>query len=108
MRCRAVPCHTPCVLLGRVIHIDGMNTADPMIPREKAAALIGIAPRTLSNWNSSSPPRGPRPAVKTTAAQQGRTLYRLGDVAAWQADPAAYERRAWADRGRRRDRSRPR
>jgi hypothetical protein len=72
------------------------------IPRDQAAALIGIAPGTLRNWNSAA--RGPRP-LKTTAARQGRTLYRLGDVAAWQTDPTAYERRAWRDRHR--GRSRP-
>jgi hypothetical protein len=75
-----------------------MDTAERLIPREKAAALIGIAARTLSNWNSSSPPRGPRP-LKITPTKQGRTLYRVGDIAAWQDDPAGYERRAWRQRG---------
>jgi hypothetical protein len=85
-----------------------MNThIDRTVPRPRAAEIIGVTAGTLRNWACGNPPRGPRP-VKTTASRQGRTLYSVAEITAWQADPAAYERRAWADRGRRRDRSRPR
>jgi hypothetical protein len=74
-----------------------MNTPTiTAVSRATAASLLNLSPGTLRNW-ASGPGRGPRP-VKLTATKQGRCLYRVRDIEAWQRDPAAYERRAWRDR----------
>jgi hypothetical protein len=62
------------------------------VSRRRASELTGLAVGTLRNLACQH--RGPRP-LKITPTRQGRTLYRLTDIAAWQADPARYERRAW-------------
>ena len=67
----------------------GMNTPQA-VSRARAAEMIGRKPGTLRAWSAQSPPRGPRP-TKTGTAKQARTLYPVEEIAAWLADPVAYE-----------------
>lgn len=60
------------------------------VSRARAAEMIGRKPGTLRAWSAQSPPRGPRP-TKTGTAKQARTLYPVDEIAAWLADPVAYE-----------------
>lgn len=54
--------------------------------------MIGRQPGTLRAWSSQTPPRGPRP-TKTGPTQQARTLYAVGEIHDWLAEPVAYELR---------------
>jgi hypothetical protein len=74
-----------------------MNTATTTVSRRRASELTGLAIGTLRNLACQR--RGPRP-LKITPTRQGRCLYRLADIVAWQADPARYEARAWTGAGR--------
>ncbi len=73
------------------------TTAATTVSRRRASELTGLAVGTLRNLACQR--RGPRP-LKVTPTRQGRTLYRLADIAAWQADPARYEARAWTGAAR--------
>jgi hypothetical protein len=52
---------------------------DGMVREADAAALMGLAPRTLTNWRANG---RALPFVK----RAGRPLYALTDVAAWIAE----------------------
>lgn len=52
--------------------------------REELAALLGIKSVTLAAWACRN--RGPR-----FWRRKRRVFYRAGDVAAWLADPVAYD-----------------
>jgi predicted DNA-binding transcriptional regulator AlpA len=68
-----------------------------MLTRLEAAALLRIRPHTLANWTT----RGRGPArVKLGAGPRAAVRYRLSDVEAWLADPAAAWRRGRAGGGR--------
>ncbi len=49
------------------------------VPATGAAALIGVDPRTLSNWRT----QGIGPAFMRVGTPHSRTLYRLDDLRAW-------------------------
>lgn len=52
--------------------------------REELASLLGLKVQTLAAWACRN--RGPR-----FWKRKSRTLYRVGEVAAYLADPAAYD-----------------
>jgi transcriptional regulator with XRE-family HTH domain len=54
------------------------------LTREELAALLGLKTQTLATWACRN--RGPR-----FWRRRKRVLYRAGDVAAWLADPVAYD-----------------
>ncbi len=56
------------------------------------ATILHLSPLTIRDWRKQRPPRGPKP-LKLTPTRQGRILFPLTEVAEWQRDPAAYERR---------------
>ena len=60
------------------------------VNRARAAEMIGRKPSTLRAWAAQNPQRGPRP-TKTGTAKQSHTLYEVGEITAWLADPVAYE-----------------
>jgi len=59
---------------------------------DELAVILHLSPLTIRDWRKQNPPRGPRP-LKLTPSRQGRILFPLAEVAAWQRDPAGYERR---------------
>jgi phage terminase Nu1 subunit (DNA packaging protein) len=56
------------------------------ITRREVAALLKVQYQTLSKWACAVPRRGPRFVIR-----RHRAVYRLDDVFAWLADPAAHE-----------------
>jgi hypothetical protein len=73
-------------------YVGGMNATTTTVSRAAAAAMIGVHPRTLSNWSCAKPARGPAP-IKLGNCQQSRCLYSVREIEQWQRDPAAYEAR---------------
>ena len=49
------------------------------VPATEAAALIGVSPRTLSNWRT----QGVGPVFVRVGTPHSRTLYRLDDLRTW-------------------------
>ena len=60
------------------------------VSRARASEMIGRKPSTLRAWAAQNPQRGPRP-TKTGTAKQSHALYEVAEIAAWLADPVAYE-----------------
>ena len=59
------------------------------LDRRRAAARLGIKPRTLKAWMMSG--RGPMP-VKFGTCRQSRVAWRSSDIDAYLADPSAFAR----------------
>ena len=60
------------------------------VSRARAAEMIGRNPATLRAWAAQNPQRGLRP-TKTGTTKQAYTIYEVGEISAWLADPVAYE-----------------
>jgi hypothetical protein len=58
------------------------------LDRDRAAAALGIKPRTLKAWQAEG--RGPEP-VKAGDCRQSRVLWRRSDVDQYRQNPTAYE-----------------
>jgi hypothetical protein len=58
------------------------------VNRPRAAEMIGRKPATLRAWAAQNPRRGPRP-TKTGTAKQAHTIFEVGEITAWLADPVA-------------------
>ncbi|MFO0190722.1 MAG: hypothetical protein ACK54F_05665 [Planctomycetia bacterium] len=67
------------------------------ISRTRAAAIIGISPDTMKRWAMQK--RGPAPAAKLSAAQQGRVLYAVAEIERWRSDPTGYRWPSSSKRG---------
>lgn len=67
-----------------------MNTTPipQTVTRAQAAAIIGVKSDTMKRWKMQR--RGPAPFAKLSAAQQGRVLYAVEEIARWRADPTGY------------------
>ena len=63
------------------------------LDRGRAAAALGIRPRTLKQWQLEG--RGPAP-VKLGDRRQSRCLWAQADIDAFLSDPAGYEARKHA------------
>ena len=60
------------------------------LDRHRAAAALGIRPRTLKQWQLEG--RGPAP-MKLGDRRQSRCLWAQADIDAFLSDPAGYEAR---------------
>jgi hypothetical protein len=58
------------------------------LDRDRAAAALGLRPRTLKLWQATG--RGPQP-LKAGSCRQSRVYWRRVEIEAYLADPAAYE-----------------
>lgn len=58
------------------------------LDRRRAAARLGITPRTLKAWQRAG--KGPTP-VKFGTQRQSRVAWRAADIDAYLADPIAHE-----------------
>ena len=58
------------------------------LDRDRAAAALGIKPRTLKAWQAEG--RGPEPQ-KAGSCRQSRVYWRRADVDRYLQNPAAYE-----------------
>ena len=76
------------------------HTISQTVSRTQAAAIIGVKPDTMKRWMMQH--RGPAPAAKLSAAQQGRVLYAVDEIERWRADPTGYR---WPSQPRRRNRN---
>ena len=56
------------------------------LTRAEVAAMLRVKEQTIAKWGCSRPQRGPRFVIR-----RHRAVYRLDDVFAWLADPAAHE-----------------
>lgn len=63
--------------------------------RRRAAAFLGISPRTLKQWQLDR--RGPL-ATKMGESQQSRTFWNIDELQAFARDPAGYNAARAADR----------
>jgi hypothetical protein len=54
------------------------------LTRAEAAAYLSIAPRTLSRWAASTPPRGPR--YSRSGNVRGRVWYSIDELDKWLED----------------------
>jgi len=58
------------------------------LDRDRAAAALGIKPRTLKAWQAEG--RGPEPQ-KAGSCRQSRVYWRRSEIDAYLQNPAAYE-----------------
>jgi hypothetical protein len=73
------------------------RTISQTVNRTQAAAIIGVKPDTMKRWMMEH--RGPAPAAKLSAAQQGRVLYAVAEIERWRSDPTGYRWPSSSKRG---------